>query len=277
MITITASDLVKFEHLIFSSGENHVRLENPNALRLAQTIYINFYFTHDGEIMKLLLLVDAIRRVSTAELILKIPYFPGARQDRVCYAGEALSVKVYADLINSLNFKEVQVFDPHSEVLCALLNNIKVISNLAFVEHCVNLIAKGSRQVTFVSPDAGANKKIFNLCSQLNYLDIEVVRADKKRETKTGKVVATEVFADDLQGKDCIIIDDICSRGGTFMALAQELKKKNAGNIYLIVSHYEGSADLRKLEDSGITHVYIGNNIQSSYLSSTFITQFPQM
>jgi ribose-phosphate pyrophosphokinase len=254
--------IVKIAQLIFPSGETHVRIENPGSLQFAQHIYFTFNFRQDTEMVQLIMLVDAVRRINNkADLYLDIPYFPGARQDRVCYPGEALSVKVYADIINSLNFTRVRVFDPHSEVTTALVNNISVDTNENLVSSALHTVLKGKRKATIVSPDAGANKKIFNLCKQLKHLEITVVRADKKRDTKDGKILGTEVFIDDLKGEDCFIIDDICSRGGTFIALAKALKEKNAGDIYLIVSHYEGTAVKQQLQDAGITRVFIGNNL----------------
>ena len=57
------------------------------------------------------------------------------------------------------------------------------------------------------------------------------------RDVKTGKLSGFKVYSDDLEGQDCIIVDDICDAGGTFMGLATELKKKNAGKLFLAVSH----------------------------------------
>jgi len=62
-----------------------------------------------------------------------IPYFPAARQDRVMIQGEPLSVKVYADIINNANVNKVTVYDAHSEVTSAVLNNCKVITNHKFI------------------------------------------------------------------------------------------------------------------------------------------------
>ena len=63
------------------------------------------------------------------------------------------------------------------------------------------------------------------------------MEGSKQRDVKTGKLKAFKVYADDLRGRDCIIVDDICDGGGTFMGLAEELKQKGAGKLYLAVSH----------------------------------------
>ena len=59
----------------------------------------------------------------------------------------------------------------------------------------------------------------------------------KIRDVKTRKLSGFKVYADDLQGRDCLVVDDICDGGGTFLGLAKELKAKNAGKLYLAVSH----------------------------------------
>jgi len=83
-----------------------------------------------------------------------------------------------------------------------------------------------------VIPDAGAAKKAYS------WLDGRtVVQALKRRDVRTGALSGFEVLADDLGGRPCIIIDDICDGGGTFLGLAAELQKANAGPLTLAVTH----------------------------------------
>ena len=113
-----ASQGEEYKLFQFGAGESHFQI-------LAQTprhVEIMFRYTGDQSIIQLLLLNDALKRQGAEVIDLYIPYFPGARQDRVCNRGEALSVKVYADLINQQNFNQVFIFDPHSDVTAALLN-----------------------------------------------------------------------------------------------------------------------------------------------------------
>ena len=87
-----------------------------------------------------------------------------------------------------------------------------------------------------ISPDDGSNKKIFDLAKLIDY-DGEIIRCDKLRDIVTGNIIETIVYKDDLNGKDCLIVDDICDGGRTFIQLATALKQKNCGKIYLIVTH----------------------------------------
>lgn len=239
----------------FGSGENHVQVLAPSHAH----VEIMFRYSGDQSIIQLLMLTDALRRQGAEQIDLCIPYFPGARQDRVCNEGEALSVKVYADLINQQQYRKVCVFDPHSDVVVALLDRVQVFKNYAFIKDVVNEIGS---EIILISPDAGANKKIFGLASQLDGLP--VVRADKIRDVRNGKIIDTEVFCDDLSGKTALIVDDICAGGRTFIELAKELKAKNCKKIVLAVSHYEGTADQEKLVNSGIDRLYTTNSLHDA-------------
>lgn len=242
-----------YKHFQFGSGENHLQLLSPSSNR----VEIMFRYSGDQSMMQLLLMTDALHRQGANEIDLFIPYFPGARQDRVCNLGEPLSAKVYADLINQQHYRQVTVFDPHSDVVIALLNKVRVIKNHQFIK---DVVAELGSDLILISPDAGSNKKIFELASQLGGL--EVVRADKFRDVRNGAIIGTEVFCEDLSGKTALIVDDICAGGRTFIELAKKLKAKNCRKIVLAVSHYEGSAQEGKLSESGIDVLYTTNSLR---------------
>ena len=119
----------------FSGGECHVKISD---LEITERTNILANLNNSDDVMSLLLIVDAVRRINpSTQVLLTIPYFPYARQDRVCNEGEALSVKVMADLINSLNCAGVTIYDPHSDVTPALLNNCRAISSIPTILGCM--------------------------------------------------------------------------------------------------------------------------------------------
>lgn len=221
---------IKFQSFTFSGGEPHIKI-NPDFDR-NQKITITHRLNSFNDLGLLCITVDALRRMDVKIIDLFIPYFPAARQDRVMIPGEPLSVKVYADIINALQLNKVFVFDAHSEVTPALLNNSTVIPNYTFIREVLNRIGEN---VKLISPDGGALKKIYKVSEFLG--GAEVVECSKSRDVKTGRLSGFKVYEDDLQGIDCLIVDDICDGGGTFVGLAEELKNKNAGKLYLAVSH----------------------------------------
>ncbi len=219
-----------FKSFLFAGGEPHIKIQpgfDPaRPVRIAQRVNS---FQDFG---LLCLAVDAMRRMGVRHIEAFIPYFPAARQDRVMVPGEPLSVKVYADLINALRLERVTVFDPHSEVTPALLEHCDVQSNHDFIQQ---VLAQLPDAPLLISPDGGALKKIYKLSEYLG--GQAVVECSKSRDVKTGQLTGFKVYSDDLQGQACLIVDDICDGGGTFIGLASALKAKNAGPLYLAVSH----------------------------------------
>jgi len=256
----TTNSIIPYEHFFFGGGEQHIKFNHDDLMHTWNTT-IWLQYGQDSEIWKLALIVDALNRDGVNLIRLNIPYFPAARQDRVCVQGEPLTVKVFADFINSMNFDRVTIFDPHSDVTPALLDNVKVIDNTEFVGAILGEMnaLDGTGKTVLVSPDAGSNKKVANVAKYLHKtsgIEVSVVRADKLRNVATGQIIETTVYADDLTGKECYIIDDICSKGGTFCALAKVLKEKGASKVYLVVSHYEGTANIQTLKESGIDLIF---------------------
>ena len=227
---LTNQGEIKFQSFTFSGGEPHIKI-NPDFDR-NEKVTITHRLNSFNDLGLLCITVDALRRMDVKVIDLFIPYFPAARQDRVMIKGESLSVKVYADIINTLQLNKVFVFDAHSEVTPALVNNCEVIPNHTFIQQVLNVIGE---HVKLISPDGGALKKIYKVSEFLGGVD--VVECSKSRDVKTGKLSGFKVYEDDLNGMDCLIVDDICDGGGTFVGLAEELKKKNAGKLYLAVSH----------------------------------------
>lgn len=219
---------ISFESFIFPGGEPHLKITGLVSHEVTITQRIRTF----NDLGLVLLAVDALKRMSCKKISLMLPYFPAARQDRVMVKGEPLSVKVMAELINGLGLQRVTVFDPHSEVTPALLDNCEVIYNYGFIQKVIEDLAD---DVILAAPDGGALKKIYKVSEALG--GIEVVECSKSRDVKTGKLTGFRVNSDDLKGKNCLVVDDICDGGGTFMGLAEELKKKHAGKLYLAVSH----------------------------------------
>ncbi len=113
----------------FPSGEGYVKLTDPGLI--PETVDIYYRWQGDSSLIQLFNFVNALRLKGAKKLNLFCPYFPGCRSDRVGKKneGEALSSKVYAQLVNSLQFNEVVVFDPHSDVVPSLLDNRRIVTN----------------------------------------------------------------------------------------------------------------------------------------------------
>lgn len=249
-ITITSPQCmpVPYTALTFSGGEEHVKI-NPDDVRHNQQFTIHATLTSSAEIVKLMMIVDALRRATNQAFItLNMPYIPYARQDRVCNPGEALSVRVFCDLINSLKFDSVRVLMPHSDVALALLDNADETLHQTRWDNFVadNIRPSDHNDLVIVSPDAGAMKRTLKFAQFYNKDVVEdggpavpVVMADKVRDVTTGAITRTTVHASELEllNKVCLIYDDICDGGMTFIKLAEQLKRHGARKVILAVPH----------------------------------------
>lgn len=238
---------------VFSGGEINVQI--PQNIYNNDTIVVMANITDAAGIMTLALIKDAIsRQAPFSTTCLCLGYVPYARQDRVCNEGEALSIKVFCDMVNAMKFDGVDILDPHSDVTPALLDRCVPVGLDHVFNRLMNVTSKLKRgDLTLVAPDAGATKKVNKLADHLGGL--EVIQGMKKRDLVTGKLSGFEVYGD-VVGKDLLIVDDICDGGGTFLGLAAKLKAAGAKNILLYVSHGIFSKGVDVLLDGDIDFIY---------------------
>lgn len=226
---------IKYKVVSFSGGETHVTLDNPDRYTNWTSAEITGNIRSADLLMELLMLTDALRQCNPDMLLdVTIPYFPYARQDRVCSPGDSFSLKVIANIINSQNYHKVTVWDPHSDVTPALLNRVEVIPPRYFL-----IDSFTSENDVMVCPDAGAIKRVSE-CAKPRFhgaKPFEMVRADKKRDPATGKILETIVYSDHIGKKNFLIIDDICDGGRTFIELAKKLRPLTDGKVMLYVTH----------------------------------------
>lgn len=267
--------LIPLSNFLFSGGEVSVKL----GMLTGGMVVIKAILTNSDDVMKLLMLTDAIRRASpnkNPEIHLSLPYVPYARQDRVMVPGESLSIKVFCDLINSQNYDKVIIWDPHSDVTPALLNNCKVISQAEVLKNQLpfgpkDMTSIGKLAIEFekmgefiqntvlVSPDAGANKKIGESAKLIGFKT--VVRADKVRDPATGKITGTVVYSEHIGDRNFLIVDDICDGGRTFIELAKVLRPLTNGKIILYVTHGIFSQNLGVFKGF-IDEIYCANSFE---------------
>lgn len=220
---------VEFKSSLFAGGEMNFSLPVNTGSPFNVSIMCNLHSSDD--IFLLLLATDSLRRQGAKAIRLTIPYLPYARQDRVCNAGEALSIRVLADIINAQKYYSVEVWDAHSDVSVALIDRCTNRPPEDFLSDFEGRFNKAN--TILVAPDAGSIKKVSSIGKKLN---MPFVRADKTRAI-TGEITGTVVYSDHIDGKDFLIVDDICDGGRTFIALAEQLRPLTNGRVLLYVTH----------------------------------------
>ena len=246
--------IIKFNSFEFKGGEPHIKIDEMFVDEVTITHQINSF----NDMGMLEVAVDALKRINkNVKLNLFLPYFPAARQDRLMVDGEPFTSAIYVKQLDRMGFETITSFDLHSDVvggMFAVLNTKFIqIPNHKFVLEVLKDLypQRDAKMPLLVSPDAGSNKKIDKLAKYLyeyNGNKLDIIKCDKTRDVSTGEITKFEVYANhNLEGRDCIIVDDICDGGGTFIGLAKELYDRNAGKIFLVVSHGIFSKGLTEL------------------------------
>ena len=221
-------------------------------------------YESDAELFTLICLA---KKYSNKSKTLYLPYIPHARQDRVKSYEDTFTLKYFAEVINSLGFESVHVLDPHSNVSAALIDRVYAQRPQAYLEDVIFHYQVGGNpesetindDFVLFFPDEGASKRYSSLLSEVPY-----AFGIKQRDWKTGQIQGLSVIDNgiDLKGKTILIVDDICSRGGTFYHSAKKLKELGVGDIYLYVTHCENTILEGELLTSGlIKRVFTTNSI----------------
>lgn len=179
-------------------------------------------------------------------LSVTIPCLLDAQADRRFADNQPHSLKLLLKHLNSLQFEDIEIFHPHNaEVVEAMLDKVTILDNSKFINtvlfdiktpHSALTQFKNENSLILMSTDAGGFKPLMKLADKLNWKG-EVYSASKSRSTEIPGLLHQQVDRQDFQGKDILIIDDICVKGGTFVGLAKMLKTRNCGKLYLAVSH----------------------------------------
>lgn len=248
----------------FKSGEIQVKLEGKY-ISIDDDLVIEGSILNSDHLMELCQLVDAFRHYSPdIKIILVMPYCAYSRQDRRCSKGEAFSLKVFTNILNSLNLNKIFTVDNHSDVSTALINNTGnfKVNELLNPENKVLVGEYPTNTADFlVSPDAGANKKVQAISSELK---IPFIRADKVRSLEDNSVSNTIVYAtpEQLDNKTLLIVDDICDGGRTFIELTKAIKAIQPNcTVNLYITHGFFTYGINHLYESGINTIYTTNSV----------------
>jgi len=223
---------------------------------------IELKFEEDGDLTKLYFMKKWIdSQYPNSEKVLTIKYFPYSRVDR-SENNSAFTLKYVCDFINMMNFNKVITWENHSYMTEALLNNNRNISRSEEItRYATSEILNNNECIKdyyIYFPDAGAEKRYSKLFNRN-----QILVGSKKRDFNTGVINGIKVEgSDNINGKKVIIVDDLCSAGGTFYYSALALKEINAGDIYLVVTHCENTIHKGKLlEGNEIKHIYTTDSI----------------
>lgn len=217
-------------------------------------LHITWEYSHEGEFMQLAQLKQLIDEgigIPSFKTALRIKYLPYGRQDKEVSNSATFGLRTFANLLNSLNFDEVIIHDPHSELALLWINNSRAVYPQKLVEQIAQDMA-GDTETLFCYPDKGALTK-YTKVYELSFR--RYVYGEKVRDQSTGNITSYKLVGD-VAGKNVLIVDDICDGGATFKLLAKDLLAAGAKEVNLFVTHGIFSRGLQTLFDSGIKRIF---------------------
>lgn len=207
--------------------------------------------------MELLIMIDALKRASAKTINIIMPYYGYSRQDRKALARQPISAKLMADLLTKAGATRIISMDLHAAQIQGFfdipIDNFEAAP--IFVKYFKD---KNVDDVIVVSPDHGGTTRARKFA--LNF-DAPIAIIDKRRPRPN--VAEVMNIIGDVDGKNCIVVDDIVDTAGTVSIAADALKKAGAKEIYLVATHPILSGDaINRLQNAPITKFVTTNSIR---------------
>ncbi len=249
---------IKVEH--FADGE--ILVEPQESVRGRKVFIVQSTCTPVTEhLMEVLVCIDACKRASAGEINVIMPYYGYARQDRKAKPRQPITSKLVANLLQVAGANRVITFDLHAAQIQGYFDiPIDDLTAVPMIGNYFKSLNLPKDEVVVVSPDHGGVVRARRLA---DILDAPIAIIDKRRP-KPNMVEAQNVIGD-VDGKICIVVDDICDTAGTLCAGCQILKDHGAKDVYVGISHGIFSRDaIDKIEKSVIKQLVITDTIPLS-------------
>ncbi|MDE1949561.1 MAG: ribose-phosphate pyrophosphokinase [Burkholderiales bacterium] len=252
-------DLGKASVSRFSDGE--VTVEIRQNVRARDVFVVQPTCTPTNEnLMELLIMVDALKRASARRITAVIPYFGYARQDRRPRSTRVpISAKVVANLLETTGVERVLTMDLHADQIQGFFD-IPVDNIYASPVLLSDLKSKNYPNLVVISPDVGGVVRARALAKQLG-CDLAII--DKRRPAANVSEVMHVIG--EIDGRNCVIMDDMIDTAGTLVKAAEVLKSRGARSVYAYCTHpvFSGPA-VERIKASHIDEVVVTNTIALS-------------
>ena len=242
----------------FSDGEIKVQIEDN--VRGHDTFIIQSTCAPTNKnVMEIMLIADALKRSSASKVTAIVPYYGYARQDRRVRAARVpISAKVVADMFASVGIDRVLTIDLHSETIQGFFDMPadNVYATKLMVDHIKDNNER--KEVIVVSPDVGGVVRSRALAKLLDDTDLAII--DKRRAVANQSEVMNIIG--DIDGKVCIVPDDLIDTAGTLCNAADALKEKGAKAVKAYITHpvLSGPA-IERLNNSSLDELVVTNSI----------------
>jgi ribose-phosphate pyrophosphokinase len=240
----------------FSDGEVTVEIQQNVRARDVFVVQSTCAPTNE-HLMELLIMVDALKRASARRITAVMPYFGYARQDRRPRSTRVpISAKVVANLLETVGVERVLTMDLHADQIQGFFD-IPVDNIYASPVLLADLKSKNYKDLVVISPDVGGVVRARALAKQLG-CDLAII--DKRRAAANVSEVMHVIG--EIEGRNCVVMDDMIDTAGTLVKAAEVLKERGAKRVYAYCTHavFSGPA-IERIEKSQLDEVVITNTI----------------
>ncbi len=240
----------------FSDGEVDVELYQNVRARDIFVVQSTCAPTNE-HLMELLIMVDALKRASARRITAVIPYFGYARQDRRPRSTRVpISAKVVANLLETVGVERLLTMDLHADQIQGFFD-IPVDNIYASPVLLADLKSKNYKDLVVISPDVGGVVRARALAKQLG-CDLAII--DKRRAAANVSEVMHVIG--EIEGRNCVVMDDMIDTAGTLVKAAEVLKERGAKRVYAYCTHavFSGQA-IERIAKSQLDEVVITNTI----------------
>lgn len=244
----------------FSDGE--ISVEIHDNVRGADVFIIQSTCAPcNDNLMELIVMIDALRRASSGRITAVIPYFGYARQDRrVRSARVPITAKVVADFLSNVGVDRVLTIDLHAEQIQGFFD-VPVDNAFGTPILLEDMRKRDFNNPVVVSPDIGGVVRARAVAKLMNDIDLAII---DKRRPKANEAQVMHIIGE-VEGRDCIIVDDMIDTGGTLAKAADALKAHGANRVYAYATHavFSGNAP-NNIRDSVIDEIVVTDSVPLS-------------
>jgi ribose-phosphate pyrophosphokinase len=240
----------------FSDGEVDVEIQQNVRARDIFVVQPTCAPTNEN-LMELLIMVDAFKRASARRITAVIPYFGYARQDRRPRSTRVpISAKVVANMLETVGVERLLTMDLHADQIQGFFD-IPVDNIYASPVLLSDLKSRAYKDLVVISPDVGGVVRARALAKQLG-CDLAII--DKRRPTANVSEVMHVIG--EIEGRNCVIMDDMTDTAGTLVKAAEVLKERGANSVFAYCTHpvLSGPA-IERIRNSALDEVVITNTI----------------
>ncbi|MBC48745.1 MAG: ribose-phosphate pyrophosphokinase [Ilumatobacter sp.] len=247
----------------FANGE--VRCSFGESVRGTDVFIMQTHYGVDDRsvndsIMEHLIMIDAASRASAKRITAVVPFYGYARQDRKAAGREPITARLVADMFKAAGAKRMISIDLHSGQIQGFFDG--PVDHLTAMPVLEAYVRRNSTAPVIVSPDAGRIKVAERMAQHLGDIGADLAFIYKRRPKGTTNVAEAAEVMGDVEGRTCVLTDDMIDTGGTIVAAAELLMKRGARNVWAMATHgvLSGPA-IDRLKNSPLEKIVLTNTL----------------